>query len=181
MSASQHDTAHDLARLTEVARLLPDDLVSNPELDLLAAMASSYFARDMVLFNFPLTDVVVFAGSYGLDDLVNDLAGAPVEWLGEAELEDLAGTVVRDAIAVEDSDSSLLSTQGVRSLSAVPLVSTAGHVVGSCYLMHREPGSLTDDGLNDLIGLAHLAIAVLEAPMARARHRHPCNSRRVSA
>lgn len=170
--------AYDRARLEDVARLTPADFVPHPELDLLAAMAASYFDQEIGLVNLALSDAVWFAGSYGLGEWLSCQAGVPLEWLSNTDKAGSGEPFSLGDIGQGGVDDLLMQHESVRSYAGAPMISPEGRVVGSCYVMGREPRSFSVDELDDLTGMTHLALAVLQMPDDRAKHRHPCNARR---
>ena len=165
MTTCDFDESHDRVRLTEVARLVPKGENGSPYLDLLAEMACSHLRQDMVLFNLRLTDTVLFVGRSGAGEMLRELTGVPVEWMRGEDIDDTEGSPDVPDGSVSGCPSSFFRAEGMASYAAVAITAQENAVVGSCYTFSGDPVGLDAARMQDLRGLARLALAVLEAPV----------------
>jgi GAF domain-containing protein len=162
---SVRDTLVDPARLQEIVDLDLADEDLGPELGELAAEASARLRTPMALVSIVLDEAQSFAGQHGVPDDLAALGGSPVEW------SYCQHTVHRSApFAVEETtghalvgDTPHTTRHGVRCYLGVPLVTGAGHAVGTICVLGTEPRPWTDADLDVLEELAERVVVHLEA------------------
>ena len=165
MTAAVHATLNDPARMQEIVDLdlAADDL--GRDLQRLAEAASTRLALPMGLVTIVLDEAQHFVGAHGVPVHLTDAGGTPVEW--SYCQHTICG---RGAFAVEESvehplvgESPFTTDEGVRCYLGVPLVTGAGHAVGSICVLGTEPRAFTDADVAALEDLAARAVELLEA------------------
>jgi GAF domain-containing protein len=159
------DTLTDPARLREIADLdlCADDL--GPELDALAREAAEALDLPIGMVGVMLDDALFLPGLHGGPEMLAEARGIPSEWAF------CRHTVHGDGpFAVEDAavhplmaDSPVVRFDGARCYLGVPVVTGAGHAVGTVCVVGVEPRSFSPRDVAVLEELAARAAAHLEA------------------
>jgi GAF domain-containing protein len=165
------DPLYDAARLAEIARL---DLLApdvDPILSDVAARAAAGLGLPVSLVSVVLDDALLVAGAHGIDGLwLAETGGHPVEWSFCA-----TSVRTREPFVVENAPehlyhatNPLVTEDGVRCYAGVPLVSSAGFVLGNLCVVGLEPRAFAEAELQALRDLAAEAVRRIESRAAPA-------------
>ncbi|PPK94173.1 GAF domain-containing protein [Kineococcus xinjiangensis] len=159
------DPVQDVERLTEIGRF---DLFSDEaraRLDGFARRAAERLGLPIGLVNIVLYDAQHMAGSHGLTGWLAETRGTPVEWsFCATSVRTGEEYVVPDAQLDEaQCDNPLVTIDGIRSYAGVPLITSAGHVLGSCCVLGTEVHEFTATEVAELRAMAAEVVAEIES------------------
>ena len=166
MTPASRDPIHDAARLQEIAELglLSSDV--DPILKDVAARAASAMRLPVSLVSVVLDEALHVAASHGIDGMwLAEAGGHPVEWSFCA-----TSVRTRDAFIVENAPehpehrtNPLVTQDGVRCYTGVPLISSRGFVLGNLCVVGMEERSFSEREMATLRELAVEAVGRIEA------------------
>ncbi len=162
-----YDTPADallrLDRLTAVAALLPSTEETPAALQQFIDHVAAVLHAPCAGVSLILNDAGILTASHGVGGWLAEAGGMPAQWAPCA-------TVVRHDAPLLITDTyddpahtanPLVMVTGVRSYAGVPL-HLHGHAVGSLCVLAGQPGMFTDADLDTLIGLAPLAVQLMQ-------------------
>jgi GAF domain-containing protein len=158
------DPVVDPDRLAEIASF---DLFSAEvaaRLDAFADRLAAMFDMPVALVSVVLDTAQVIVGSHGLYGWAAEVRGTPVEWSFCAEVvRRHALYVLPDAAAdALQATNPLVTLDGVGCYAGAPLITSNGHVLGSCCVLGGAPREFTADELATLTAMAQELAAVIE-------------------
>lgn len=129
-------------------------------LDALCTQLAAATGAQMAAVNLMLTDAVAVCGSHGLDAWIVDAGGLPAEWAPcRTVVRGNTPVLIGDTRAVPaNTGNPLVQVSGIRSYAGVPLVDSAGQILGTVCVMHRRPHAFTNNTLGILGARAHQAL-----------------------
>lgn len=166
------DVLRDPARLAEIAALG----LTAPEVDavLQETVDEAAAALDLptALVSVVMGEAQYFAAQHGLTGWMAEAHGTPVEWSFCANaVQSGEPFVVEDAEAHPlTKDNPLVRYEDLRCYAGIPLITAAGHALGTLCVIGNEARSFTGAELDLLRGLAKKAIARIEE---RRKGPHP--------
>lgn len=159
------DLQESAERLAEIARLSLGTADARHLLDELAAAASKLLELPIGLVSVVLSDAQWFVGQKGLSGWLAAVGGTPREWsFCSTVVETGEPLVVPDAATDPRFASNLLVVhEGVRCYVGVPLITQAGHVIGSLCAIGDAARKVESRQIASLRQLAVRAMQSLES------------------
>ncbi|MDQ2757295.1 MAG: GAF domain-containing protein [Actinomycetota bacterium] len=161
----EQDAVTDVDRLVAIGRYDFDSPPLKAALVRFAKEAADLMGLPIGLVSIVLGDTQFFAGSYGIDGTwMADTGGTPVEW-------SFCANVVRtgDPYLVEDAetdpfqfDNPLVLLDGIRSYVGVPLVTSSGHVLGTCCTIGNTMREFADTEITALQAISRRIVDELD-------------------
>lgn len=166
------DVLRDPARLAEIAALG----LTAPEVDAVLQQTVNEAAAALnlptALVSVVMGEAQYFAAQHGLTGWMAEAHGTPVEWSFCANaVQSGEPCVVEDARTHPVTrDNPLVRFDNLRCYAGIPLVTSAGHTLGTLCVIGNEPRSFTGAEMELLRALAKKAIARIEE---RRKDSHP--------
>ncbi len=159
------DPKESAERLAEIARLSLGNADARRLLDELAAAASRLLDLPIGLVSVVLSDAQWFAGQTGLTGWLAAVGGTPREWsFCSTVVETGEPLVIPDAATDPRFASNLLVVhEGIRCYVGVPLITRAGHVIGSLCALGDAARRVDSRQIVSLRQLAGRAMQTLES------------------
>lgn len=164
-------TDAERARLQEIASL---DLTSpgvDEILQKIVAECAVALEMPMSLVTIVLDDAQYFTAFYGIDEPPVSRRGTPIEW-------SFCTYAVhsREAFVVEDAeqhpvvkDNEVVVNQGIRCYAGIPLITSAGHAIGTLCVVGTKPRRFSDTDLDLLREASRRAVARIEERRDRSK------------
>lgn len=164
-SVSTFEKVQSPPRLAAIADLGLKNPEPDPVLQGLADEAARRLDLPTGLVTIVLDSAQVFAAHRGLSGWMADAGGIPVEWSFCAN-----SVKTGEPLVIEDAtthplvrDNPLVVHDGIRCYAGVPLVTSAGEVLGNLCVVGTEARSFSEQDLELLHGLAGRAVERIEA------------------
>jgi GAF domain-containing protein len=159
------DALRDRARLQEIADLELTSRGVDRILRATAREAAERLGMPIALVTVVLDDAQHFAAMHGVEGWMARTRGTPVEWSFCRY-----AVAWREAFVVEDAavhplvqDSPLVQQEGVRSYAGHPLITSAGHALGTLCVLGTDPRTFSEADLATLRDFAEQAVRRIEA------------------
>jgi GAF domain-containing protein len=158
------DPVVDPERLEEIASFDLFSAQATVRLDAFADSLAAEFGLPVALVTVVLDTAQVMVGSHGLYGWSAEVRGTPVEWSFCAEVVRRHGPYVLPDAAADavQSTNPLVTQDGVACYAGAPLITSNGHVLGSCCVLGGAPREFTADELATLVRMADELVVQLE-------------------
>jgi GAF domain-containing protein len=158
------DPVVDPDRLEEIASFDLFSAAATTRLDAFAQRLAATFDMPVALVTVVLDTAQVMVGSHGLYGWAAEVRGTPVEWSFCAEVVRRHGPYVLPDAAADavQATNPLVTQDGVACYAGAPLITSNGHVLGSCCVLGGAPREFTADELGTLTRMADELAELLE-------------------
>jgi GAF domain-containing protein len=163
-AASNGDPVQDLNRLEEIARLRLLEPETGDLLQRFVDRASEDLSMPTSMVSIVLDEAQTFVAARGLDPVMAEMRGSPVEWAFCAHsVRSGREFVVKDTETHEfGRQSPLPHLTGMRCYAGAPLKTARGHVLGNLCVTGPNEREFSQADIATLKGLADEAVAMLE-------------------
>lgn len=157
-------------RLAEIAALDLFSPQAQATLDRFARRAAERFDLPVGLVTILLDDAQVMAGAHGLTGWMAQTRGTPLAWSFCLTPVQTGRQHVVANLAVDAThrDNPLVSVEGVRAYAGSPLVTSRGHVLGTCCVLGAETRTFTAAELDELDAMAAEVMTEIETTRVAA-------------
>ncbi len=158
-------TPQEVARLQEISRLGLAELTQDDALQAIVQDATRELGLPIGLVSIVLDESQHFIARTGLDGWLASANGTPVEWAFcvnavRTKRPFVVEDATRDAAV---SDNPLVEHDGVRCYAGAPLLTSAGHALGTMCVIGSEPRAFSDQDIERLQVFAARVVDHLEA------------------
>ena len=161
-------SAKESDRLRAISALEILDTPSEPEFDNIVALVASFMETPIALITIVDRDRQWFKANYGLTWL--QVTPRDVSFCARAILEPETMVVADASRDARFADNPLVTgPPGIRFYAGAPLITAAGHALGTLCAIDRKAGSANVRQLGQLRHLAGVVTALIEARADRAR------------